>query len=400
MTDATMTPAITSDATISTLELMLRADRRGYVLGGDSIDGFEDRRDVGLEGRIKLARWARRFASDQLSDVQQELLDKHEGDRSSASHELLRAALQDAEEDVAATYALGFYDQLNEEELALVRDPSRHPKLRGRSYPLSMNDMETLTGATGRQLRHWNTLGLLPAHRVNNRRVFFGAAVARAFALKETKQHEVAALAELARGGPEAARFARMLGATLGSFARRLQGAASDELSRAAELVVKNSEALIHEAREVGASVPKESMRRRAGPRPRARASASGNTSSRASRSDGNGSGRVKRHVVHRPESHQWAVSAAPTGRASSTHSRKSDAIRAARTVVANKGGGQVVIHDRAGQPRDVTAVESSRRSKGATSTSSSNRGSGSAKRASAAKRGKTGSRRGASARG
>jgi hypothetical protein len=222
--------------------------------------------------------------------------------------------------------------------------------------------------------------------------------VARAFALKEAKQHEVAALAVLARGGPEAARFARLLGATLGSFARRLQGAASDELSRAAELVVKNSEALIHEAREVGASVLAESMPRRGAPRPRGQASASAGTSSPPSRSGGNGSGRVKRHVVHRPASHQWAVSAGPTGRASSTHSRKSDAIRAARSVVANKGGGEVVIHDRAGQPAGVTAVKASSRSKGRTSAGSSKPATGSTKRAAAAKGAKTRNRHRASA--
>ena len=53
MTDGTMTSAITGAMT-SAIEPMLRADRRGYVLDGDSIDGFEDRPDVGLEGRIKL----------------------------------------------------------------------------------------------------------------------------------------------------------------------------------------------------------------------------------------------------------------------------------------------------------------------------------------------------------
>ena len=279
-----------------------------------------------------------------------------------------------------------------------MRDPSRHPKLQGRNYPLLMNEMETLTGATGRQLRHWNTLGLLPAHRVNNRRVFFGAAVARAFALKETKQHEVAALAELARGGPEAARFAGMLGATLGSFARRLQGSASEELSRAAELVVKHSEALIHEARVVGASVLEGSISRRASERSRGPASTSVNTPPRAPRSNAKGTGRVKRHVVHRPESQEWVVSAAPAGRASSTHSRKSDAVKAARTVVANKGGGQVVIHDPSGQRSEVTAVKGSRRSEGPRSAASSSRGSASTKPGSSAKRGRSGTRRPTSA--
>src|SRR4051812_45814171 len=113
-----------------------------------------------------------------------------------------------------------------------------------------MDQMQQLTGASKRQLRYWETLGLLPSHRISGRRTFGSAAVARAMALKDCQQHEVAALAALARGGPDAARLTRLLAAQIGSMAERLTGAAGRELVDAASLIVARSRELAAAASE------------------------------------------------------------------------------------------------------------------------------------------------------
>src|SRR5689334_17196815 len=111
---------------------VLRADRRGYVLAQQSIDGFCDRSDVADATRLRLARWARRFTPDELS-VEQEALLEHAGSRPrDVDKELLAAALTDAEEHLDRAHALGFYEELSPQQLELVRDPSRHSELSGR----------------------------------------------------------------------------------------------------------------------------------------------------------------------------------------------------------------------------------------------------------------------------
>jgi DNA-binding transcriptional MerR regulator len=188
-----------------------------------------------------LARWAQRFTPEALDDVQRALLALPEPPSSKVADDLLVAALHDAEHDVPASVARGFYEDLSEEQLRWMREPSSHPDLAGRDYPLTMSEMQTLTGASARQLRHWEEIGLLPAHRVGGERRFLSAAVARAFALKESQQHEIAALAALASGGEDAARFARLIGAQVGSLAGGVSGGAGDELAGAAATIVRLS---------------------------------------------------------------------------------------------------------------------------------------------------------------
>ncbi len=231
----------------------LRADRRGYVLDEESVDGFDDREDLSPVARRQIAKWARRFTPAMLSEEQHRLPAESDEERG-AQLELLAAALRDAEQDVPEGVARGFYEDLTDEQLSYVRDPSSHSALVGAGYPLSTKEMGTLTGASGRQLRHWDALGLLPSHRVAGQRRFLSAAVARAFALKGSQLHEVAALAALSRGGPDAARLTRLIAAQVGSLAARVVGSAGSELAQAAATLVTHSRELAQATVEGGAA--------------------------------------------------------------------------------------------------------------------------------------------------
>jgi DNA-binding transcriptional MerR regulator len=247
----------------------LRADRRGYVLDG-SHDGFADRPELSDAVRRRLARWAQRFTPGSVSDGQRALLVAEP--ESPVDDELLAAALRDAEQDVPVAVARGFYEDLTTEQLRWMREPSSHPELAGRDYPLTMGDMETLTGATARQLRHWEALGLLPAHRIDGQRRYLSAAVARAFALKESQQHEIAALGALAGGGEDAARFVRLVAAQVGSLAGRIPGGDGDELADAAATIVRLSARLVDDEGSGQATVRKPPARQRRPPVARRRA--------------------------------------------------------------------------------------------------------------------------------
>jgi DNA-binding transcriptional MerR regulator len=73
---------------------------------------------------------------------------------------------------------------LSEKERGLVLQPKSHPKLANASYPISIGQLATLTGATENQLRHWHELGLLRARRTRGgHRKFFANAALRAFFL-------------------------------------------------------------------------------------------------------------------------------------------------------------------------------------------------------------------------
>ena len=57
-----------------------------------------------------------------------------------------------------------------------------------------------------------------------------------------------------------------------------------------------------------------------------------------------------QRHVV--PHDDGWAVKAPGADRASSIHRTQEEAINAARVILANNGGGELVIHDTQGNIR------------------------------------------------
>jgi hypothetical protein len=63
-----------------------------------------------------------------------------------------------------------------------------------------------------------------------------------------------------------------------------------------------------------------------------------------------------RRHVVPNPKG-GWDVRAPNAKRASSHHRTQTAAEKAAKTIVANIGGGEVVIHGRDGRIRDADTV-------------------------------------------
>lgn len=197
---------------------LLRPDLSGYHIDGRSVDGFADRPDRPLHDRVLIARLSRRYSPNDLSPAQRRLL-RESGEGVPTASELLRGfAKNDA--DVASVEDDGFLEELTEEELRLVSSPSSHPKLGQVSYPLSIGELEALSGASARQLRHWADAGLLPVAWVSGQRRFYSASVVRALVLARSDTYQVTALASIARGEPEGMRLVRLVASTAASLAR------------------------------------------------------------------------------------------------------------------------------------------------------------------------------------
>lgn len=64
---------------------------------------------------------------------------------------------------------------------------------------------------------------------------------------------------------------------------------------------------------------------------------------------------RNERHVVRRDDG--WAVAKPDARRASSVHDTQAEAIARGRQIVGRAGGGELVIHDRAGRIRDLGTI-------------------------------------------
>jgi hypothetical protein len=124
-------------------------------------------------------------------------------------------ALSEDRDRIIEGYEQGLYDDLDEHERRWATDPSLHPELPGRSYPLSIGDAETLTGATARQLRTWEAAGLLEVARFGSRRAFFRNAVLRAMVLRRSSKPIVTAACAVARGNSDGALLLRLIGAHL-----------------------------------------------------------------------------------------------------------------------------------------------------------------------------------------
>jgi hypothetical protein len=190
----------------------LRADRAGYILRGESIDGFEDNPELSDDGRRRLATWAKAWMPSDLTEAQEALL-ATEAEESPTARELLSAAIKDAEEDLPEMVDFGLYDRLSPDQLLRVREPWR--ALSNREYPLGVHELAVLCAVTEKQVRTWENLGLLPSHRVGGRRQFFPAAAVCACGLRDMDPFEVAALAKVRRGDDEAVGFIQLLASVL-----------------------------------------------------------------------------------------------------------------------------------------------------------------------------------------
>lgn len=229
----------------------LRADQRGYILGDESIDGFADRPDLADDQRTIIARFARRYAPDTLSPEQKRLLEKFDKSGPPSASPLLHA-LAAEEAQLEEAYLLGFGEELTKRQRDLLANPGRHPALKGRTYPLSIGEVEKLTEATARQLRYWEEGGLLKAQRLNGQRKYFRSAVLRAMVLANTPPNHVNAVRAVAAGADEGERLIRLLGAQLASTAPQ------EEIGRAGRELIQIGRALVEYSvgvREVGKKI-------------------------------------------------------------------------------------------------------------------------------------------------
>jgi DNA-binding transcriptional MerR regulator len=242
----------------SSVRPTLRADAKGYVLGDESVDGFADRPDLVDGQRRIIARLAAHYAPDEVSAAQQEFLRDFEARGPTRPSELLLALAAD-EADVTEAYVTGFYDELSDESRRVVFNPSEHPELGGRDYPLSIGDVAKLTGATTRQLRHWEDSGLLRSHRVNGRRKFFAGAVLKAMVLAETPQYQLAAISDVSRQKSGGERLLRLIGAVVASLDPESVERAGRELIATGKALIEHSSELLQKPKK-----PAKPTRRRA----------------------------------------------------------------------------------------------------------------------------------------
>ena len=191
----------------------LLASADGYRYEGRSTIGFADRTDLSAEARLVIARLARRYADEGPSDTQMALLASFdEQEAIPAASEYLHA-LRDDEDLLIDGYQNGVYAELGDDALQLASDPSKHPQLPGRSYPLSIGEAALLTGATSRQLRTWDDAGLLQLPRVGNRRMFLRSGVIKAMLLRRTPRPVITAACAVARGNDDGQLLLRLIGA-------------------------------------------------------------------------------------------------------------------------------------------------------------------------------------------
>lgn len=227
----------------------VRGDRAGYVLGARSIDGFEDRPDLGARARLILARMAQLYALETLSEAQLELLEKAELETPQPSARL--SALTQNLEDLDEAYCAGLFADLSTNEVALIRDPSNHPDLPDARYPLTIAQAAKMTGASKVQLRRWAEARLIPSMRIRGRLHFLGAGVLRAMLLAKVERYEVSALMRILRGEEGGERLVRLLGITLASISTEVDehSEAGGELALMSATLVRRSET-IREAAE------------------------------------------------------------------------------------------------------------------------------------------------------
>jgi DNA-binding transcriptional MerR regulator len=181
----------------------LRADRVGYILDGERVEGFADRTDVDAQGRRALAEWAETFTPDALQDEQKRILEQPDPGLSDTERQLLHGAIEDAERDMPLTIDLGLYARLDAEQIRVMREPwTALGGTRRREYPLNTGEIAKITGTSPKQVRTWEESGLLPAYRIAGRRHFFSAALVYAFLLKDLDRNEIRGVGRILSAEP------------------------------------------------------------------------------------------------------------------------------------------------------------------------------------------------------
>src|ERR1039458_3797671 len=181
----------------------LRADRVGYILDGERVEGFADRTDIDPQGRRALAEWAESYTPDALQDEQKRILEQPDPGLSDTERQLLHGAIKNAEHDMPLTIDLGLRARLDAEQIRAIREPwTVLGGPRRREYPLNTGEVARITGPSPKQIRTWQESGLLPAYWIAGRRHFFSAALVYAFLLKDLDRHEIRGVGRILSAEP------------------------------------------------------------------------------------------------------------------------------------------------------------------------------------------------------
>jgi hypothetical protein len=181
----------------------LRADRVGYILDGERVEGFADRTDIDPQGRRALAEWAESYTPDALQDEQKRILEQPDPGLSDTERQLLHGAIKNAEHDMPLTIDLGLRARLDAEQIRAIREPwTVLGGPRRREYPLNTGEVARITGTSPKQIRTWEESGLLPAYWIAGRRHFFSAALVYAFLLKDLDRHEIRGVGRILSAEP------------------------------------------------------------------------------------------------------------------------------------------------------------------------------------------------------
>jgi hypothetical protein len=309
---------------------VIRPDRRGYVLNDEWVDGFSDRPELPVKVRRQIAVLAQRYAPDDISDEQRTLFVARSEDRGS---DMLRALSED-EADLDEAFAEGLYDSLDEQELARARE---------QSYPLSIGEVEALTGATARQLRHWEEQGLLRLHSFGAQRRYLRGGVLRAMALVKQEQYVLATLGKVVK---EPTHLVKLIGLALRDSGDR------DKISAAAREFTTIGKMLDRSVAPRGASSRSRASARLATPVRGVEHSKKATHASAFGTPKQKGKAKPKKGDVHvEPSDKGWRVAVEGVGRARSTHSTQAEAAHAARKL-ARKNRAELIIHGRDGRIR------------------------------------------------
>lgn len=224
---------------METAQRRVRLDhrRRGYLLDGRLQEGFADPESLSEADRLLVARWARRFTPDTLSEAQRTLLEAPEAERVVS---VAQRELRDNEVELRSPYLAALYRSLTEEERRLVEEPGSSARARGAEYPLTVGDIARLTGASERQVRKWADDSLLPCYRRQGQRRFYSAALIRAFAIGRASAQEKAVLAAAAHG--RAGYFFQLMAATIGRAANRMPREEAEQLTALAVELARTSQ--------------------------------------------------------------------------------------------------------------------------------------------------------------
>ena len=101
----------------------LRADRAGYILDGDYVEGFADRTNIDARSRRALAEWAESYTPNALQDEQKRILAQPDPGPSDTERQLVKGAIENAERDMPLAIDLGLYARLDAEQIRMIREP-------------------------------------------------------------------------------------------------------------------------------------------------------------------------------------------------------------------------------------------------------------------------------------